>query len=204
MCLKLRTKLNFVSGINPSKSDISANNNLSTKKVSNVADLCASRSKDMNNDSPPCTNSTTKSPTKMIPNDELFVKPEKQSPKSDIEYEPEVLLSEQQDSTDADNNFSSEQSQALLLLAGMSSVSGLASGASTSQGVSHQQSNHAAICGDCPHCGMKYSNQSALKYHVRLMHSDLTNRLCCYLCPRSFTMRETFKEHMWTSHGQRN
>lgn len=140
----------------------------------------------------------------MVPSDEIFVKPEKQSPKSDIEYEPEVLLSEQQDSTDGDNNFSSEQSQALLLLAGMSSVTGLAAGASTSQGVSHQQSNHAAICGDCPHCGMKYSNQSALKYHVRLMHSDLTNRLCCYLCPRSFTMRETFKEHMWTSHGQRN
>lgn len=64
--------------------------------------------------------------------------------------------------------------------------------------------NHAAICGDCPHCGTQYSNQSALKYHVRLMHSDLTNRLCCYLCPRSFTVRDTFKEHMWSFHGQRN
>lgn len=141
----------------------------------------------------------TKSPVKT--NEDSLVKSEKPSPKSDMDYEPEVLLSEQQDGTDSE--YSQEQSQALLLLAGMSTAPVLASGASTSQNVSHQ-SNHAAICGDCPHCGMKYSNQSALKYHVRLMHSDLTNRLCCYLCPRSFTMRETFKEHMWTSHGQRN
>ncbi|XP_063379209.1 broad-complex core protein isoforms 1/2/3/4/5-like [Cydia fagiglandana] len=191
----------LLQGINPSKSDISANNNSTTKKVSNIADMCTSRSKDTNNESPP-TNPAAKSPLK-LPGEDILVKPEKQSPKSDIEYEPEILLSEQQDSTDAENTFSQEQSQALLLLAGMSSVTGLSVGASTSQGVSHQ-SNHAAICGDCPHCGMKYSNQSALKYHVRLMHSDLTNRLCCYLCPRSFTMRETFKEHMWSSHGQRN
>lgn len=143
------------------------------------------------------------SPIKSAANEESLVKAEKPSPKSDVDYEPEVLLSEQQDGTDTES-YSQEQSQALLLLAGMSSVPVLASGASTSQMASHQQSNHAAICGDCPHCGMKYSNQSALKYHVRLMHSDLTNRLCCYLCPRSFTMRETFKEHMWASHGQRN
>lgn len=121
---------------------------------------------------------------------------EKNSPHSDIEYEPEILLSEHQVGAESENTYTQEQSQALLLLAGMSSGPLLGSVASTS--------NHAAICGDCPHCGMKYSNQSALKYHVRLMHSDLTNRLCCYLCPRSFTMRETFKEHMWTSHGQRN
>lgn len=155
----------------------------------------------MTTDSVTFTNVVSKSPIKNTVSEELFVKSEKHSPKSEIEYEPEVLLSEQQDGTDLDSPYS-EQSQALLLLAGMSSVPAL-SGASTSQGISHQ-SNHAAICGDCPHCGMKYSNQSALKYHVRLMHSDLTNRLCCYLCPRSFTMRETFKEHMWTSHGQRN
>lgn len=159
------------------------------------------RQKDGNAESANFTNAS-KSPLKTL-SDESLVKPEKQSPKPDIDYEPEVLLSEQ-DSTESENAFTQEQSQALLLLAGMSSVSVMGSGASTSQGVSHQQSNHAAICGDCPHCGMKYSNQSALKYHVRLMHSDLTNRLCCYLCPRSFTMRETFKEHMWTSHGQRN
>lgn len=157
-----------------------------------------SRQKDGNTES---INFTTASKTM---SDESLVKPEKQSPKPDIDYEPEVLLCEQQDSPESENAYTQEQSQALLLLAGMSSVSVMGSGASTSQGVSHQQSNHAAICGDCPHCGMKYSNQSALKYHVRLMHSDLTNRLCCYLCPRSFTMRETFKEHMWTSHGQRN
>lgn len=186
-------------GINPSKNDVAANN--TSKKIVNV-DIHTTRSKDLSTESVSFTNAASKSPLKPITSEDLLVKPEKQSPKSDIDYEPEVLLSEHQDGTD-ENTYTQEQSQALLLLAGMSSVPGLG-GASTSQGVAHQQSNHAAICGDCPHCGMKYSNQSALKYHVRLMHSDLTNRLCCYLCPRSFTMRETFKEHMWTSHGQRN
>ncbi|XP_022816489.1 protein abrupt-like [Spodoptera litura] len=196
----------LLSGINPSKSEACANNS-SLKKVSNVmVDVhCSSRSKDiLNSDTVTFTNAPSKSPVKSMITEELHLKPEKQSPKSDVEYEPEVLLSEHQDGTDSDSNFTQDQSQALLMLAGMSTVPVLGGGASTSQGLAHQQSNHAAICGDCPHCGMKYSNQSALKYHVRLMHSDLTNRLCCYLCPRSFTMRETFKEHMWTSHGQRN
>ncbi|XP_050681787.1 longitudinals lacking protein, isoforms H/M/V-like isoform X2 [Leptidea sinapis] len=176
----------LLSGINPSKSDTCA------KKTVDIH--MSSRCKDLNAE-------VSKSPLKNIMVEESMVKSEKPSPKSDVEYEPEVLLSEQQDGTDSESNYTPE-SQALLMLAGMSSVP-VNSGASTSQSVSHQ-SNHAAICGDCPHCGMKYSNQSALKYHVRLMHSDLTNRLCCYLCPRSFTMRETFKEHMWNSHGQRN
>ncbi|KAF9798804.1 hypothetical protein SFRURICE_020368 [Spodoptera frugiperda] len=195
----------LLSGINPSKSEASANNS-TLKKVSNVmVDVhCSTRSKDiLNSDTVTFTNAPSKSPVKSMLTEELHLKPEKQSPKSDVEYEPEVLLSEHQDGTDSDSNFTQDQSQALLMLAGMSTVPVLTGGASTSQGLAHQ-SNHAAICGDCPHCGMKYSNQSALKYHVRLMHSDLTNRLCCYLCPRSFTMRETFKEHMWTSHGQRN
>lgn len=193
----------LLSGINPSKTEVSANTSI--KKVTSVVDtLSTTRSKETNSDNISFTNASVKSPLKTLPSEETLVKPEKQSPKSDIEYEPEVLLSEHQDGTDSENTFTQEQSQALLLLAGMSAVPALGAGASTSQGMSHQQSNHAAICGDCPHCGMKYSNQSALKYHVRLMHSDLTNRLCCYLCPRSFTMRETFKEHMWTSHGQRN
>ncbi|CAH0699962.1 unnamed protein product [Spodoptera exigua] len=196
----------LLSGINPSKSEACANNS-TLKKVSNVmVDVhCSTRSKDiLNTDTVTFTNAPSKSPVKSMLTEELHLKPEKQSPKSDVDYEPEVLLSEHQDGTDSDSNFAQDQSQALLMLAGMSTVPVLSGGASTSQGLAHQQSNHAAICGDCPHCGMKYSNQSALKYHVRLMHSDLTNRLCCYLCPRSFTMRETFKEHMWTSHGQRN
>ncbi|XP_013189508.2 protein abrupt [Amyelois transitella] len=191
----------LLSGINPSKGDISANNSSSKKGTIVVSDTHAIRPKEIATDTVIYTNAVTKSPLKNTSSEETLVKPEKQSPKSDMEYEPEVLLSEQQES-DSDNTFSQDQSQTLLLLASMSNVPVLG-GASTSQGVSHQ-SNHAAICGDCPHCGMKYSNQSALKYHVRLMHSDLTNRLCCYLCPRSFTMRETFKEHMWSSHGQRN
>ncbi|CAG4937712.1 unnamed protein product [Colias eurytheme] len=186
----------LLSGINPSKSDACQ------KKVPIPEVHNANRNKDTNSESVTYTNNVNKSPTKSA-TEESIVKLEKPSPKSDVDYEPEVLLSEQQDGADSENTYTSEQSQALLLLAGMSTVPIMNSGASTSQN-SHQQSNHAAICGDCPHCGMKYSNQSALKYHVRLMHSDLTNRLCCYLCPRSFTMRETFKEHMWTSHGQRN
>lgn len=177
---------------------MNANNNNNKKGIPKF-DV---RLKDTNGETP-YLNAPPKSPLKVVINDEMLVKAEKQSPKSDVDYEPEVLLSEQQDSVDADGPFSQEPQQALLILAGMSN-SGSLNNASTSQGISHQQSNHAAICGDCPHCGMKYSNQSALKYHVRLMHSDLTNRLCCYLCPRSFTMRETFKEHMWTTHGQRN
>ncbi|KAG6451880.1 protein abrupt [Manduca sexta] len=194
----------LLSGINPSKSDVSPNTT-STKKVTNVGEVVnPNRAKDVNAENIIFANVASKSPGKSTSGEELVVKHEKHSPKSDIDYEPEVLLSEQQDGNESDNTYAQEQSQALLLLAGMSSVNVLGPGASTSQGMSHQQSNHAAICGDCPHCGMKYSNQSALKYHVRLMHSDLTNRLCCYLCPRSFTMRETFKEHMWTSHGQRN
>uniref|UniRef100_A0A8D9DSS3 C2H2-type domain-containing protein n=1 Tax=Cacopsylla melanoneura TaxID=428564 RepID=A0A8D9DSS3_9HEMI len=63
--------------------------------------------------------------------------------------------------------------------------------------------SHLAQWGNCPHCGQKYSNQSALKYHVRLVHSDLTNRLCCYLCPRAFTHRDSFKKHMWERHKVR-
>lgn len=63
--------------------------------------------------------------------------------------------------------------------------------------------SHLAQWGNCPHCGQKYSNQSALKYHVRLVHSDLTNRLCCYLCPRAFTHRDSFKKHMWERHNVR-
>ncbi|KAM3962399.1 uncharacterized protein ACR2FA_003643 [Aphomia sociella] len=192
----------LLSGINPSKNEGCANSTI--KKVSNIPDLPITRPKELSTDSVTFTNVVIKSPLKASSSDEAVIKPENQSPKSDIEYEPEVLLSEHQDGTDSENTYNQDQSQTLLLLAGMSTVPVLGTSASTSQGISHQQSNHAAICGDCPHCGMKYSNQSALKYHVRLMHSDLTNRLCCYLCPRSFTMRETFKEHMWTSHGQRN
>ncbi|CAK1604224.1 unnamed protein product [Parnassius mnemosyne] len=185
----------LLSGINPSKSDVTINNP-PVKKSATVMDTHSTRPKEINTDSITFTNAVSKSPIKSLSAEESLVKTEKHSPHSDIEYEPEVLLSEQQIGTEVENTYTQEQSQALLLLAGMSSGPVLGTVASTS--------NHAAICGDCPHCGMKYSNQSALKYHVRLMHSDLTNRLCCYLCPRSFTMRETFKEHMWTSHGQRN
>ncbi|XKL64882.1 hypothetical protein PGB90_004968 [Kerria lacca] len=60
--------------------------------------------------------------------------------------------------------------------------------------------SHLAQCGNCPHCGKTYSNQSALKYHVRLMHCDLTNQFSCYLCPMSFAHRDDYKAHMWEIH----
>lgn len=191
----------LLSGINPSKSD--TNSSPIRCKILNKIDGTTSSRQKETNESDRQSSSANRSPQKTTNTDENSIKSVKQSPKSDVEYEPEILLSEQHDGTDSEGGYSQEQSQALLLLAGMSTVPMLNAGASTSQST-HQQSNHAAICGDCPHCGKKYSNQSALKYHVRLMHSDLTNRLCCYLCPRSFTMRETFKEHMWSTHGQRN
>ncbi|XP_077287604.1 uncharacterized protein LOC143912217 [Arctopsyche grandis] len=148
-----------------------------------------------------CRETTTAPPTSTakftIATDEAVVKIERLSPKSDVmELEPEVLISEQEDSCVGNRSLSKNSAGER-----MSGLRGDQAAGTSSQ---INQNNHAAICGDCPHCGTKYSNQSALKYHVRLMHSDLTNRLCCHLCPRSFTMRDTFKEHMWASHGQRN
>lgn len=64
--------------------------------------------------------------------------------------------------------------------------------------------HHSSQCGNCPHCGKIYSNQSALKYHVRLVHSDLTNMYCCHLCPEAFDYRENYKRHMIDMHNVRN
>lgn len=66
------------------------------------------------------------------------------------------------------------------------------------------QAHHSSQCGNCPHCGKIYSNQSALKYHVRLVHSDLTNMYCCHLCPEAFDYREGYKKHMVEVHSIRN
>ncbi|KAF4521900.1 hypothetical protein B566_EDAN008374 [Ephemera danica] len=57
--------------------------------------------------------------------------------------------------------------------------------------------------GTCPHCGQEYANQSSLKYHVRLVHSEMTDRACCHLCPLSFRTRESFKlkQHMKEAHN---
>ncbi|KAF5273650.1 hypothetical protein FQR65_LT04650 [Abscondita terminalis] len=71
-------------------------------------------------------------------------------------------------------------------------------------GLDVQQPHHSSQCGSCPHCGKIYSNQSALKYHVRLVHSDLTNMYCCHLCPESFDYREGYKKHMIEAHSVRN
>ncbi|KAK5645841.1 hypothetical protein RI129_004305 [Pyrocoelia pectoralis] len=68
----------------------------------------------------------------------------------------------------------------------------------------NQQPHHSSQCGNCPHCGKTYSNQSSLKYHVRLVHSDLTNMYCCHLCPESFDYREGYKKHMVEAHSVRN
>lgn len=66
------------------------------------------------------------------------------------------------------------------------------------------QAHHSSQCGNCPHCGKIYSNQSALKYHVRLVHSDLLNLYCCHLCPEVFDYREGYKKHMVEVHSSRN
>lgn len=66
------------------------------------------------------------------------------------------------------------------------------------------QPHHSSQCGNCPHCGKVYSNQSSLKYHVRLVHSDLTNMYCCHLCPEAFDYREGYKKHMAEVHFIRN
>lgn len=70
--------------------------------------------------------------------------------------------------------------------------------------VVHDIPHHSSQCGTCPHCGKIYSNQSALKYHVRLVHSDLTNMYCCHLCPEAFDYRESYKRHMVDLHNVRN
>lgn len=66
------------------------------------------------------------------------------------------------------------------------------------------QVSHGSQFGKCPHCSKVYSNQSALKYHVRLVHSDMLNMFCCHLCPESFEYRESYKVHMWETHSVRN
>lgn len=58
--------------------------------------------------------------------------------------------------------------------------------------------------GLCPHCNKMYSNQSALKYHVRLVHSDMTHMFYCHLCPENFKFREHYKIHMWETHNVRS
>lgn len=66
------------------------------------------------------------------------------------------------------------------------------------------QHHGAAQSGKCPHCNKMYSNLSALKYHVRLIHSDMLNMFCCHLCPEFFEYRESYKAHMWALHNIRN
>uniref|UniRef100_A0A0K2UXN1 Zinc finger and BTB domaincontaining protein 6like [Acyrthosiphon pisum] n=1 Tax=Lepeophtheirus salmonis TaxID=72036 RepID=A0A0K2UXN1_LEPSM len=60
---------------------------------------------------------------------------------------------------------------------------------------------NSLVSGQCPHCGNEYTNFSSLKYHVRLIHSEASNTLCCYLCPSSFVGRASYKEHLISIHG---
>ncbi|CAB4058837.1 Broad-complex core protein isoform 6,Sex determination protein fruitless,Protein tramtrack, alpha isoform,Protein bric-a-brac 2,Longitudinals lacking protein, isoforms H/M/V,Protein bric-a-brac 1,Longitudinals lacking protein, isoforms A/B/D/L,Protein tramtrack, beta isoform,Longitudinals lacking protein, isoforms J/P/Q/S/Z,Longitudinals lacking protein, isoforms F/I/K/T,Longitudinals lacking protein-like,Broad-complex core protein isoforms 1/2/3/4/5,Longitudinals lacking protein, isoforms N/O/W/X/Y,Protei len=63
------------------------------------------------------------------------------------------------------------------------------------------QGRNSLVSGQCPHCGNEYTNFSSLKYHVRLIHSEASNTLCCYLCPSSFVGRASYKEHLISIHG---
>lgn len=76
--------------------------------------------------------------------------------------------------------------------------------AAHTQHTQQQQQHHSSQCGNCPHCGKTYSNQSALKYHVRLVHSDMLNLYCCHLCPLTFDYRDGYKRHMVDVHNFRN
>ena len=55
--------------------------------------------------------------------------------------------------------------------------------------------------GKCPHCYQEYANISSLKYHVRLVHSEANNTICCYLCPQNFSSKLTMREHLFTCHN---
>jgi len=65
-------------------------------------------------------------------------------------------------------------------------------------------SKNSSVRGNCPHCKKEYSNLSSLKYHVRLIHSEASNQLCCFLCPSTFVRRQAFKEHLLNKHGVKN
>ena len=55
--------------------------------------------------------------------------------------------------------------------------------------------------GKCPHCYQEYANISSLKYHVRLVHSEANNTICCYLCPQNFSSKLVMREHLSTCHN---
>ena len=55
--------------------------------------------------------------------------------------------------------------------------------------------------GKCPHCYQEYANISSLKYHVRLVHSEANNTICCYLCPQNFSSKLIMREHLFTCHN---
>lgn len=63
--------------------------------------------------------------------------------------------------------------------------------------------HHSSQCGTCPHCKLPFTNQSSLKYHVRLVHSELLNLYCCHLCPLTFGFRYGYKKHMADVHSVR-
>ena len=55
--------------------------------------------------------------------------------------------------------------------------------------------------GKCPHCYQEYANISSLKYHVRLVHSEANNTICCYLCSENFTSKLVMREHLFNCHN---
>jgi len=63
-----------------------------------------------------------------------------------------------------------------------------------------RSSSTGAWQGKCPHCGQDYANISSLKYHVRLLHSDAKNTICCYLCPAKFASKVSLREHLLKDH----
>ena len=67
-------------------------------------------------------------------------------------------------------------------------------------GTLNRHSSQSAWQGKCPHCSQDYANISSLKYHVRLVHSDAKNVICCYLCPSKFMSKVALRDHLMGQH----
>ncbi len=53
----------------------------------------------------------------------------------------------------------------------------------------------------CPHCGKLVINNSSLKNHIAIVHSD-ERPFSCTLCPRRFKFKSDVKSHMESRHTQ--
>eukprot|EP00095_Tigriopus_kingsejongensis_P010172 maker-scaffold202_size261857-snap-gene-1.22 protein:Tk10172 transcript:maker-scaffold202_size261857-snap-gene-1.22-mRNA-1 annotation:"PREDICTED: uncharacterized protein LOC103505047" len=81
-----------------------------------------------------------------------------------------------------------------------SSLSGASKDPQTNIGSQGSRTSSGSWHGKCPHCQDEYENISSLKYHVRLIHSDAKNTICCYLCSGRFYSKVSLREHLFQEH----